>query len=243
MQYLGVVVFFGPLLRLVYFDTATVELVLLGIRIPREHIYLPVLGGCLILGTIVFFTIKFGRYFCAFLCPVHLYLEHRYRSEDRWWHRLLPWVVSVLAAEAVVSFVFSYRQQWAMYTERAFPQPILVAHTIILGVMIGVFYAYEERFCHSACPYAVLQNVCRCDDTVVTVFDHDADRCVDCTACDRVCPMKLDVREQSTESFCTNCTLCIEACSRVLGEGREVMTQMREHELPEEESDLPTNPR
>jgi polyferredoxin len=243
LQYLALLLFLGPLLRLVYLDTETVELVLFGARIPREHIYVPVLGGCVLLGLIVYLTIRFGRFFCAFLCPVHLYLEHRHRQKGHWWRKILPWVAPVLAAESVISFVLSYRQQWGMYTEHAFPQPILIAHVITLGVMIGVFLVYEERFCQSACPYAVLQNVCRSEDTVVTVFDRGAARCVDCSACDRVCPMKLDVREQSTEFSCTNCTLCIEACSVILGEGREVMTQVREHELPEEPPGLESNQR
>ena len=66
-----------------------------------------------------------------------------------------------------------------------------------------------------------------------TYQDPDG-QCVECFACDRACPMNLDVREQAHESFCSNCTLCIDACRNVLGDGNEVITQMREDELPEE---------
>jgi polyferredoxin len=235
LQYLALLFFLSPLLRLFYLDIDKVEVVLLGIGIPRERIYVLVLVVCAVLGVIVYFTVRFGRFFCAFLCPVHLYLEHRHRPGRPAWRRLLPWLVPPLAAEAVVSFVLSYSQQLEMYMTGSFPQPILVAHAVALSVMVGVFFVYEERFCRSACPYAVFQNLCRRENTVVTVFDKGANRCVDCKACDRACPMLLDVRGQSTESFCTNCTLCIEACSRALGQGREVMTQVPEHELPEEE--------
>ncbi len=219
LQYLALLLCLAPLMRIVYLDLDKVEVVIAGLAISRERIYLVVLLAVLILGLIAYLTLKYGRFFCAFLCPVHLYLEHRQR-------RLLPWLLPPLFTEAAVTFVFSYSQQREMYAAHSFPQPILIAHAIILAVMVAIFVVYKDRFCRSSCPYAVFQNVCRSADTVITFFDAAAQRCVDCLACDAICPMKLDVRNQCVESLCTNCALCIDACAKVLGEDKTVISQV-----------------
>ena len=43
--------------------------------------------------------------------------------------------------------------------------------------------------------------------------------------------MRLDVRQQSTESFCSNCTRCIDACQKALKPDQGVITQILEAEL------------
>ena len=90
LQFVGLFFALTPLLRLVYLDTENVELVFFGFRFARENIYLLVLAACTILAVVIFYTVKFGRFFCAFLCPVHFYLEQR--SQRRWdtWKKILP---------------------------------------------------------------------------------------------------------------------------------------------------------
>jgi len=137
----------------------------------------------------------------------------------------------VIFAQSAICFAFPYEQQAALFRAAAFPQPILICHGIVLSVVGGIFWVFRERFCHSLCPYGMFQGVLRSDATLVTALQDPEERCIDCRACDRICPMCLDVRQQSTESFCSNCTRCIDACQKALGPNNEVITQILEAEL------------
>jgi polyferredoxin len=234
LQWLALAFLLTPLVRLTYLDIDQTKLVLLGLPVKNDRIYLILLLALAVVGTIFFLSAKWGRFFCAYLCPVHLCFESEKRYHGQTLKKHIFKVLPFLLAQSAICFVFPYSRQLQFLREGAFPQPILIAHLIVLGILSSIFYVYRAKFCHSGCPYGVFQNVLRADHTVVTVYQDPDARCVECFACDRACPMELDVREQSYESFCSNCTLCIDACSTVLGDGKEVITQIREDELPDD---------
>jgi polyferredoxin len=228
-----------PLLGLTYLDKTNAHFVLLGLPFAADRIvYLLVLAFA-VLGVLFFLSSRWGKVLCIFFCPLHRTLELRIDRHRNRGVQVLLWLIPVIFAQSAICFVFPYEQQTALFRAAAFPQPILICHGIVLAVVGGIFWVFRERFCHSLCPYGMFQGVLRSDITLVTALQDPQNRCINCQACDRTCPMRLDVRQQSTESFCSNCTRCIDACKAVLGQDREVITQMREADLacPQEEGD------
>lgn len=221
-----------PLMGLTYLDIEHAQLALLGVAMNTDKIVYLLVGAFVALGTLFFLSSRWGKALCIFLCPLHCSLEARIDHRSKAWVKPLLWLLPVLIAQSVIRFVFPYARQLALFEGAAFPQPILIAHVIALCVAVGIFLVFRERFCHSVCPYGLFQGVLRSDATVVTALLDPDKRCIDCKACDRICPMGLDVRKQSTESFCSNCTRCIDACQGVLGADKEVIAQILEADLP-----------
>jgi len=220
-----------PLLGLTYLDLHNAQLVLLGMVIATDKIVYLVILALVALGTLFFLSSRWGKALCIFFCPLHRTLEARLDHRSKAWLQALLWLVPVLFAQSAICLLFPYKRQIALFEEAAFPQPILICHAIVLAMVAGIFGVYRERFCHSLCPYGLFQSVLRSDITVVTTLQDPQDRCINCQACDRTCPMRLDVRQQSTESFCSNCTRCIDACQDALGQNSEVITQILEADL------------
>ena len=231
-QTVGLFLCLTPLLGLTYLDLPSARLVLLGMAFATDKIIYLVILTFVGLGLLFFLSSRWGRALCIFFCPLHRSLEACIDHHSTKWLQILLWLVPVAMAQSAICFVFPYGRQFDLFKEAAFPQPILICHGIVLSVVIGIFLVYRERFCHSLCPYGLFQGVLRSEVTVVTTLQDPEDRCINCLGCDRTCPMRLDVRQQSTESFCSNCTRCIDACQSVLGPDKEVITQILEADLP-----------
>lgn len=220
-----------PLLGLTYLDKANARFVLLGLPFALNKIvYLLVLAFAA-LGVLFFLSSRWGKVLCIFFCPLHRALEARIDHRPKRWFQALLWLTPVVFAQSAICLVFPYDQQIALFKAAAFPQPVLICHGVVLSVLAGIFWVFRERFCHSLCPYGLFQGVLRSDVTVVTTLRDPQDRCINCKACDRTCPMRLDVRRQSTESFCSNCTRCIDACQKALNPDKGVITQILEADL------------
>ncbi|MFC1657569.1 4Fe-4S dicluster domain-containing protein, partial [Candidatus Moduliflexota bacterium] len=72
-------------------------------------------------------------------------------------------------------------------------------------------------FCATVCPYSKLQGVMFDRNTLVIAYDRRrAAECIDCGACVRTCPVKIDIRD-GLQAPCVNCAECIDACALVLG--------------------------
>ena len=82
----------------------------------------------------------------------------------------------------------------------------------ILGVSLAGSLVYERFFCKYLCPTgAVLGLVSK-----VSLFGikRDEDACIDCSACDKACPMNIEVStaQTVTSSECISCNECVNAC-------------------------------
>ncbi|MBS1919142.1 MAG: cytochrome c oxidase accessory protein CcoG [Bacteroidetes bacterium] len=99
-------------------------------------------------------------------------------------------------------------------------------------VFFFVYYWFREQVCIVVCPYGRLQGVLLDKKSIVVAYDYvrgeprgkikkekegkwDTGDCVDCTACVRVCPTGIDIRN-GTQLECVNCTACIDACDDIM---------------------------
>lgn len=99
------------------------------------------------------------------------------------------------------------------------------------NVFFFVFYWFREQACIIVCPYGRLQGVLLDRKSMVVAYDYvrgeprgklkkatldtSAGDCIDCTACVRVCPTGIDIRN-GTQLECVNCTACIDACDAIM---------------------------
>jgi polyferredoxin len=79
----------------------------------------------------------------------------------------------------------------------------------------------RRNFCATVCPYAKLQGVLFDDRTLLVAYDRNREEeCMDCRACVRSCPVRIDIRRGS-QSACIHCAECVDACSeRMAGRGK-----------------------
>jgi cytochrome c oxidase accessory protein FixG len=84
------------------------------------------------------------------------------------------------------------------------------------------FAFVRQHFCTSICPYGYLQGMLADKQTLLVRYDEQAEKCINCKKCERVCFMGIDIRKGSHQIECTHCGDCIDACSEILGKlGRE----------------------
>ena len=109
----------------------------------------------------------------------------------------------------------------------------MMAFTIVFYL---IFARFREQACTFICPYGRFMSATIDENTMVVAYDFkrgekrspvnrrvsfDARRaegfgdCVSCRECVSVCPTGIDIRN-GTQMECLNCTVCIDACDRVM---------------------------
>src|SRR5512133_1796848 len=171
-------------------------------------------------------TVLFGRVWCGWGCPQTVlgeltrWIEPAPRGRRRPWRRagglgVTAAVAAVVGADLVWYFVSPYD-----FLSR------LGAGT--LGPVVGWAWAgaavvlfldlalLRQTFCATVCPYAKVQGVLFDRHTLVVAYDdrRDAD-CIDCLACVRVCPTRIDIRD-GLQLECIACAACVDACEPIM---------------------------
>lgn len=180
----------------------------------------------LVLMLIVFASaVLLGPLFCGWICPFGTFQEYISRLGrklfgkkfnrfipyrfDRYLRFLrygvLAWVIVMTAYTGKLIFAdvdpyFALFQFWT--------GEVAVSGLIALGLVIVLSLFVERPFCKYACPYGAVLGVFN----LFRVFGLKRNKttCIDCKACDRVCPMNIRVSEKGTvrDHQCISCYLC-----------------------------------
>lgn len=222
-----------PLFDLFRFDFTAGRLHLFGAEIWLDEwaiLWLALMASMWLIGTL---SLLFGRVYCAYACPQTVFSELAHDLDTlakRLTRRVSPQRrplalraisltgIAVLSVAAAVFFLAYFA-----------PLPAVVSRlvhfdfTLWVGA-IGAFTALvafldfvlvRESFCHTACPYGLLQGVIEDGKSLHVKFEEKG--CIECNACARVCPMDIDIRNGPFQIECTRCGSCIDACDTVLG--------------------------
>jgi ferredoxin-type protein NapH len=81
--------------------------------------------------------------------------------------------------------------------------------TTSIAILFGVVIA-PRAWC-SFCPIGTIQRMVGHGKYQLKV---DADKCIDCGKCQKVCPMQLPVNEIMDKPDCIKCGRCVEACPK-----------------------------
>jgi polyferredoxin len=97
-------------------------------------------------------------------------------------------------------------------TRGLFRSPVLLGFFLAQwGAIYFMVAVVGHRFCRTACPYAMLQNVLADRETLAVAYDPAREECLRCDRCTRVCPVGIDIRKGGQRE-CVACAACIDAC-------------------------------
>ena len=154
------------------------------------------------------------------------------------WRRVARFLVYLLVSMGLAHTFLAYfvgvdkLSQWVRLSPLEHPVPFLVMG-ITTGLMLFDFGFFREQLCLIACPYWRFQSVLLDRQSLIVTYDKTrgeprgkvskANRsngtpvgdCVDCSACVRVCPTGIDIRD-GLQMECINCTQCIDACDVIM---------------------------
>jgi len=120
-------------------------------------------------------------------------------------YAVLIWV-SYMTIMSGKLFFQDYDPYWVLFN--FWTGEIAVAGTIVLLATILLSLAVERPFCKYACPYGAFQGIFN----LFRIFGikRKASTCIDCKACDRACPMNIEVSTASTvrNHQCISCLSC-----------------------------------
>jgi ferredoxin len=166
----------------------------------------------------------FNRGWCGWACWTAMVLDllpyrqnKRGRLPDRWGYlRYLHFGLS-LGLVLTLWYGLDYRVQGQSATELYW---LLGGNALYYVVGIGLAYGLRDNraFCKYVCPIPTLQKLT--SRLALLKIAGDAEACIDCGVCARVCPMDIRVDEYvnsgqrvlSTE--CIFCLECVDACPR-----------------------------
>jgi polyferredoxin len=216
----GATVLILPFLRIrgrsaARFDLPTLSLHFFGAVVPIDEFYLVLLGALFLVALTLWVTVVFGRLWCGWLCPQTVIGE-----VGEWIASALPAgfrrggkTLALLPFSALVSLsLLWYVVPPAEAIRDLFRSPILLgAFLAQWGVIYIMVAVVGPRFCKSACPYAMLQNVLADRETLAVAYDPARPDCLRCDGCTRSCPVGIDVRKGGQRE-CIACAACIDAC-------------------------------
>jgi polyferredoxin len=166
-----------------------------------------------------------GPAFCGWVCPLGSFQEwlgklgskkspkkfnkfipagtDRYLKYLR--YGVLIWVVYVTATSATLFFA-DYDPYYALFN--FWTGEVAISGLIILGVVILASLLVERPFCKYTCPYGAVLGVFN----LFRVFKikRNISTCIDCKACDRTCPMNIEVSTGKIvrDHQCISCLKC-----------------------------------
>lgn len=192
-----------------------------------------IINGSLIMFSLMFLSsLLVGRLFCGWVCPGGAVGEFATRKPVKnkrldlvKWFIWVPWltliVVLAIQAGGYQQVDFFHMTETGISVSRPMAWIILL---IVVGIFLGLALLFGRRAgCHTICwmaPFMILGRKIRNRfgwHSLRLVANPDA--CLHCKACNRTCPMSLDVNGMvqsgaMENSECILCGSCVDGCSR-----------------------------
>ncbi len=167
----------------------------------------------------------FGPVICGWICPFGTFQEWIAKIGKKIWGkryntfvpavvdrplRFLRYVVLIRVSYlTVISGVLVFQNVDPFYTLFNFwRKEITLLGFIVFGVILILSLFIERPFCKYMCPYGAFQGILN----LVRVFSikRNTKTCINCNACNRACPMNIDVAHSVTVSDhqCISCLAC-----------------------------------
>jgi polyferredoxin len=145
-----------------------------------------------------------------------------------WWFAVLPLVILCAVVWAVVLLTYLlppaeiYQNIWHGSLTRN-QSIFLVAGTVAFFVE---FMFARHLFCRYACAIGLFQSLAWMGNAKAMVVGFERERASDCSncysACDQVCPMRLNPRNVKRAMFaCVQCGQCVDACHHTQSDNEE----------------------
>lgn len=201
----------------------------------RHRPSLTVIGFLLAFGAIC------GRFVCGWLCPIGLFQDLMFKIKTRRKYKVLPghrWLrhfkylilaVMVVLLPLLVLNIVGLGQPW--FCKYVCPSgvimggwPLSISNPMIrdavgllfswksflaVAMLVGGIFLYRP-FCKYICPLGAIYGLF--NRIALFRLFVDRERCIDCGACERVCPMDIKVRRNPNSVECIRCGRCVAIC-------------------------------
>ena len=165
----------------------------------------------------IFGPLLFGRGWCGYACWTAMvldFLPYKIPQEPR---KKLGWIRYLTFAASLV-FVAALFLTHVANIERIMFWAFIIGNALYYITGIGLAYAFKDNraFCKYLCPITVFLKPMSYFSRMRITCDHE--KCVSCGMCRRVCPMNVDMlddsrkRENGTE--CIMCLECVKNCPK-----------------------------
>ncbi|MGE4584129.1 MAG: 4Fe-4S binding protein [Sphaerochaeta sp.] len=191
-----------------------------GIMVKKIHDSAVVLAG---LGVVL--AVFFGPVFCGWICPFGTFQEWVGRLGKKLFKRryntfvpkkldvvlrylryvVLAWVLVMTALSLTLVFE-PYDPYYALFS--ILRNEVSVSGLIILGIVVLLTLFVERPFCKYACPYGAFLGIF--NKFRIFRIRRAEQTCIHCSACDRACPMNIEVSSKHVVSShqCISCMQC-----------------------------------
>ena len=165
----------------------------------------------------IFGPLIFGRGWCGYACWTALVLDFRPYKTPQKPRRKIGFIKYITFAASLI-FVAALFLSHAGHIETVMFWAFLIGNVLYYAAGIIMAFAFKDNraFCKYVCPVAVFLKPMSYFSLIRIKCKKD--RCVNCGKCRRVCPMDVDVtdnsrkRENGTE--CILCMECVKNCPK-----------------------------
>ena len=165
----------------------------------------------------IFGPLIFGRGWCGYACWTAMVLDFLPYKRPAQPRKKIGWIRYITFAASLI-FVGALFLAGAGHIDRIMFLAFIIGNLLYYAVGIALAFAFKDNraFCKYICPvtvflkpmsyYALLRVKC------------DQDKCVSCGKCRQVCPMDVDMtdnsRKRANGTECILCMECVRACPR-----------------------------
>ena len=165
----------------------------------------------------IFGPLIFGRGWCGYACWTAMVLDFLPYKKTSGPRKKLGWIRYITFAISLI-FVVALFLANVGNIEKIMFLAFIVGNVLyyIVGVALAFMFKDNRAFCKYICPITVFLKPMSYFSLVRIKCDKD--KCISCGKCKSVCPMDVDVtdnsrkRENGTE--CILCTECVKACPK-----------------------------
>lgn len=176
------------------------------------YLFLGVFSGATIHYSVakIFGPLVFGRGWCGYACWTAMVLDFLPYKQPQSPRANIGWIRYVTFIASLIFVAALLLAQVANIEEIMF-WAFIVGNVLYYAVGIGMAYAFKDNraFCKYVCPIAVFMKPMSYFSLIRITCDKT--KCISCGKCKQVCPMDVDVTDNSRKrKNGTECILCLE---------------------------------
>ncbi len=188
-------------------------LVILGYFFPYLGFFIVF---CMITGMVM--AVQNGRKWCDVACPRGSFLDiflariSTQKALPKWWYKysFRLTIISILFTTLIIRLV----QAWPAWDQMGFVFVRILTITTVVSIILSFFF--RARAWCLVCPVGTFSGLIGGKKKTLKI---DANSCIDCQKCEKVCPMGLAPYRDKEKGVlqsrdCIRCQTCVIACPK-----------------------------